>query len=121
MKSTPGSVRATPLHGQVVFMPSSRNWFSLVPEPNAEMVVAIPLDGEVGEIPGAALIQSNILARRVGIVSMSSGPKRVPNPGFRGSMREPAPCTTTDTAAGKVQNDGFFDGGASPNEDVRFM
>jgi hypothetical protein len=38
MKSTPGSDRATPLHGQVVFRPSMRNWFSLVPEPNAEIV-----------------------------------------------------------------------------------
>ena len=39
MKSTPGSARATPLHGQVKFVPSIRNLFSLVPEPNAEMVV----------------------------------------------------------------------------------
>ena len=52
MKSTPGSARATPLHGQVKFVPSIRNWFSLVPEPNADTVVAVPLDGEVGEIPG---------------------------------------------------------------------
>ena len=98
MKSTPGSVRATPLHGQVVFMPSMRNWFSLVPEPNAEIVVAIPLDGEVGDTPGAALTKSNMLARRVGIASMSSEPKRVPNPGFRASMREPVPSTTTDSS-----------------------
>ena len=43
-------------------------------------------------------MKSNMLARRVGIASMSSGPKRVPNPGFRASMREPAPSTTTDSA-----------------------
>ena len=49
------------------------------------------LPGEVGEIPGAALMESNMLARRVGIVLRSSGPKRVPNPGSRASMREPAP------------------------------
>ena len=50
----------------------------------------VPLDGEVGEIAGAALMKSNMLARRVGIVLRSSGPKRVPNPGSRASMREPA-------------------------------
>ena len=98
MKSTPGSDRATPLHGHVVFMPSMRNRFSFVPEPNTEMVVATPLDGEVGDTPGAALMKSNMLARRVGIALMSSGPKRVPNPGFRASMREPAPSTTTDSS-----------------------
>ncbi len=43
MKSTPGSARATPLHGQVKLVPSIRNWFSLVPEPNADTVVAVPL------------------------------------------------------------------------------
>jgi hypothetical protein len=53
MKSTPGSDRAMPLHGQVKFVPSMRNWFSLVPEPNADTVVVVALDGEVGETPGA--------------------------------------------------------------------
>src|SRR5688572_14451981 len=77
MKSTPGSVRPTPLHGHVVFMPSRRNWFSLVPEPNTEIVVAIPLDGEVGDTPGAALTKSHV-PRRVGVAAMSSEPKRVP-------------------------------------------
>ena len=47
MKSTPGSDRATPLQGQVVLVPSIRNWFSFVPEPNAEIVVTVPLDGDV--------------------------------------------------------------------------
>ena len=36
----------------------------MAPEPNAEIVVEVPLDGEVGEMPGAALIQSNMLARQ---------------------------------------------------------
>lgn len=84
--------------GHVVFVPSMRNWFSFVPEPKAETVVAVPLDGEVGEIPGADLRKSNMLDRRVGIVSRSSAPKRVPNPGSRASMREPAPSTTIDSA-----------------------
>ena len=39
MKSTPGSERAMPLHGHVKLVPSNRNWFSFVPEPNAETVV----------------------------------------------------------------------------------
>jgi hypothetical protein len=39
-----------------------------------------------------------MLARRVGIPSMSSEPKRVPNPGFRASMREPVPSTTIDSS-----------------------
>jgi hypothetical protein len=32
-----------------------------------EMVLFLPLDGAVGEIPGAALMNSNMLFRRVGI------------------------------------------------------
>src|SRR5438128_11721688 len=99
MKSTPGSARATPLHGQVKFVPSNRNWFSFVPEPNADTVVVVPLEGEVGEIPGVALIASNMLDRRVGIALRSSGPKRVPNPGFRASIRDPAPSTTIESAS----------------------
>src|SRR5688572_31154671 len=96
MKSTPGSDRATPLHGQVKLVPSIRNWFSFVPDPNAEMVVVVPvvvvpLPGEVGEIPGAALMKSNMLARRVGIVLMSSGPNRVLKPESLASIRVPAP------------------------------
>src|ERR1700730_9237590 len=98
MKSTPGSDRAMPLHGQVKFVPSMRNWFSLVPEPNADTVVMVPLDGDVGDTPGAALIASNMLALRVGMTLRSSCPKRVPKPGFRALMRELAPSTTTDSA-----------------------
>src|SRR5215204_6701237 len=81
MKSMPGSDRARPLHGQVKLVPSKRNWFSLVPEPNADTVVAVPLEGDVGEIPGAARIQSNMLERRVGIAWMSSTPNLVERPG----------------------------------------
>jgi hypothetical protein len=51
---------------------------------------------EVGDTPGAALMKSYILARRVGIALMSSEPKRAPNPGCRASMREPVPSTTID-------------------------
>src|SRR3954454_10651499 len=87
MKSTPGSARATPLHGQVKFVPSMRNWFSLVPEPNADTVVAVALDGDVGDTPGADLIASNMLDRRVGMVWRSSDPTRVLKPGPRASMR----------------------------------
>jgi hypothetical protein len=66
MKSTPGSDRASPLHGQVKFVPSIKNVFSLLPEPNAETLLVDTLPGDVGEIPGAALMKSNMLKRRVG-------------------------------------------------------
>ena len=39
MKSMPGSALAMPLHGHVKFVPSIRNRFSFVPEPNADTVV----------------------------------------------------------------------------------
>ena len=84
--------------GHVKFVPSIRNWFSFVPEPKAETVVTVPLDGEVGDIPGAALMKSNMLARRVGIALRSSGPNRVPNPGSRASIRGSRPSTTIDSA-----------------------
>src|SRR4051812_3100338 len=100
MKSVPGSDRATPLHGQVKLVPSIRNWFSFVPEPNADTVVTVALDGEVGDTPGAALIESNMLARRVGMAFRSSGQKRTSKPGLRASRRELAPSTTTDSATG---------------------
>src|SRR5437762_3127054 len=77
MKSTPGSDRASPLHGHVKFVPSIRKVFSLVPEPNAEILLVDTLPGDVGDTPGAALTKSNILNRRVGIALRSSGPKRV--------------------------------------------
>lgn len=66
MKSTSGSAGPKRSHRQVKFIPSIRNWFSLLPEPNADT-------------PGAALTKSNMLARRVGIELRSSAPNRVPN------------------------------------------
>ena len=111
-----------PLHGQVKFVPSIRNWFSLVPEPNAETVVTVPLDGEVGETPGAALIESNMLDRRVGIDGRSSGPKRVLNPLSRASMREPAPSTDERFRGPRqLQDSRSLDGGACPDADVLFV
>ena len=72
MKSTPGSERANPLHGHVKFVPSMRNVFSFVLDPNDDTVLFVPLAVEVGDIPGAARRGSTMLKRRVGIVSRSS-------------------------------------------------
>jgi hypothetical protein len=109
MKSTPGSERATPLHGHVKFVPSIRNWFSLTLEPNAETLVVdtlvvVAVAGDVGEMPGAERMKSNILNRPVGIVRRYSGPTRVSNPLLRASMREPAPCTVMDSATPATLN-----------------
>src|SRR4029453_4825633 len=107
MKSTPGSAAPPPLQGQVKLVPSIRNRFSLVPEPNAETLAgeaaalidgSEPLDGDVGDPPGAALMKSIMLKRRVGTARKASPPKRVLNPRFRASMRDPGPSTTTDSA-----------------------
>ena len=87
-----------PTHGHVKLVPSMRNWFSLVPEPNAEMVVTVPLAGDIGEMPGIALMASNMLVRLDGIVLRSSDEKREAKPGFLASMRDPDPWTTTDSA-----------------------
>src|SRR4029077_19003702 len=98
MTSTLGSARETPAHGQVKLVPSIRNRFSLPPEPNADTVFTVPLDGEVGDTPGAARIASNMLNRRVGMALRYSGPNRVSNPLLRASMREPDPSTVMDSA-----------------------
>src|SRR5688572_10233293 len=98
MMSMLGSARETPAQGQVKLVPSMRNRFSLPPDPNADTVVTVPLDGEVGDTPGAALIESNMLNRREGMVRRYSGPNRVSNPLLRASMREPESWTTTDCA-----------------------
>src|SRR4030095_16431528 len=104
MKSTPGSATPPPLHGQVKLVASIRNKFSLVPEPNAETLAgeaaalidwSEPLDGEVGDTPGAALMKSIVLKRRVGIARKSSAVKRVSNPLLLASMRDPGPSTTS--------------------------
>src|SRR5690349_14593860 len=98
MTSTLGSARETPAHGHVKLVPSIRKRFSLPPDPKADTVLLVPLDGEVGEIPGAALMESNMLNRRLGIARKYSGPKRDSKPLLRASMRDPAPSTTTDCA-----------------------
>src|SRR4030095_614810 len=98
MTSTLGSARDTPWHGQVKFVPSIRNMFSLTPEPHEETVLTMPLVGDVGDTPGAALIKSNMLYRRVGISLRYSVPKRVSNPLSLASMREPAASITIDSA-----------------------
>src|SRR4029453_3895140 len=99
MTSTLGSARDTPAQGQVKFVPSMRNRFSLAPEPSTDTVLTLPLDGEVGDTPGAARIKSKMLNRRVGIALRYSVPKRVSNPLPRASMREPDSWTTIDSAA----------------------
>src|SRR5215471_15373919 len=96
--SAPGSARETPAQGQVKFVPSMRNRFSLPPEPNADTVLTVPLDGDVGDTPGAALIASNMLNRRLGIALRYSDPNRVSNPLLRASIRDPAPSITIDSA-----------------------
>src|SRR5262250_23334 len=98
MTSTLGSAREMPAHGQVKFVPSIRNRFSLLPEPKADRVVDVALDGDVGEIPGAALRASNMLTRREGMALRYSWPKRVSKPLLRASMREPDPSTVIDSA-----------------------
>ena len=98
MKSMPGSARASPLHGHVKFVPSMRNVFSFVPEPNADTLLLVPLAGDVGDTPGEALTKSNMLNRLAGMALRSSGPKRVSNPLPRASIREPAPSTTNDSS-----------------------
>ena len=56
------------------------------------------------------------------MASRSSAPKRVPNPGSRASMREPAPSTTTDSARPADRQDRavLLDGGACADADVVF-
>ena len=61
-------------------------------------MLTVLLAGEVGDTPGAALIESNMLNRRVGMFLRYSGPNRVSNPLPRASMREPDPWTTMDSA-----------------------
>jgi hypothetical protein len=90
-------LRRRPLHGQVKFVPSIRNAFSLVPEPNTETLLLATLPGVVGDTPGAARIASNMLKRRIGMDSTASRPNRVSNPLFRASSCEPEPCTTSDS------------------------
>ena len=57
----PGSARASPLHGHVKFVPSMRNVFSLVPEPNADtlLVEALPGEGVMGSVAGRRVLVGN--------------------------------------------------------------
>src|SRR4030095_11631999 len=95
MKSMPGSARATPLHEHVKFVPSNRNWFSLVPEPATDIVVAVvmPLVGDVGETRGAPLSKSAKLVRLVGVARRSSNAKLVLKPPSPTSLRKPDAST----------------------------
>ena len=122
MKSTPGSDRATPLHGQVKFVPSNRNWFSFVPEPNAETVVAVPLDGDVGETPGAALIE----------VEHARPPRRESRGGLgaEAGSESAVPCFDAGSpaldherngGARRLQDKGSLDGGAYRDADIVFV
>src|SRR3954471_12256625 len=108
MMSTLGSARDTPAHGQVKFVPSMRKRFSFPPDPKADTVLTVPLDGDVGETPGAALIESNMLKRLDGIVRRYSGPNRDSTPLLRASMREPLPWTRTDSATPPTRNTTFL-------------
>ena len=98
MTSTLGSARDTPAHGHVKFVPSMRNRFSLPPDPNADTVLTVPLDGDVGDTPGAARIASNMLNRRVGMVWRYSGPNRGLEAAARALRSASPPSTTTDSA-----------------------
>jgi hypothetical protein len=60
--------------------------------------LTVPLDGDVGDTPGAALIESNMVNRLVGMALRYSDSKRVSNPLPRASIRDPDPSTTTDSA-----------------------
>lgn len=50
-----------PLQGHVKLVPSMRNAFSLTADPNTATVLTEPLDGDVGDTPGALLIRLNML------------------------------------------------------------
>src|SRR5580765_8041179 len=98
MKSMPNSDRGTPLQGQVVGNPSRRNMFSFVPDPNADTVVTVLLDGDVGDIPGIMFSALNILFLREGIPRRTSGPRTVESPLSRASMRDAGAVASTDSA-----------------------
>src|SRR6516225_2979058 len=91
--STSGCGAAPPLHGQVKFVPSSRKAFSSTPPPKTETQLLFPLEGEVGETPGAALMKSNMLYRLTGIDFICSEPNRLDSPIFHVS-REDADTAT---------------------------
>src|SRR5215467_10001930 len=116
MISTSGCGPAPPLHGHVKFEPSRRKTFSSTPAPKADTQLlfrleAFPPEGEVGDIPGASLIQSKRLNRRTGIALISSEPKRIDNPVFRVSIVDTDAATSMDSvivATRRVTSRGVF-------------
>ena len=86
------------------------------------MVVATPLEGEVGDTPGAALTKSNMLARRVGIATTIFGAE----PGAEaGVSRFDARARALDhhrcLEARKLQRGRSLDRRAGRDHDVRVM
>src|SRR5262245_38412684 len=92
-----GSARETPWHGQVKFDPSIRNAFSLTADPSIDTVLAVALEGELGETPGALRNKSKGPTRRDGVFLMKSGPSRVLRPLLSDVAFGPA-LTLTDSA-----------------------
>src|SRR5215510_13934020 len=81
--STSGWGPAPPLHGHVKFVPSRRKAFSSTPPPKTETQLLFPLEAEVADTPGVALMKSNMLYRRTGTAFICSESKRLDNPAFR--------------------------------------
>src|SRR6476620_10922314 len=96
--SVSGQGQAPPLTGDVKSVPSSSHWFSLTPDPNADMPVSSPLVGDVAEIPGALLMKSNMLNRLSGVRSSSSVSMFVETPDRLVSTMGEAPETVTVSA-----------------------
>ena len=100
-------------------VPSMRNAFSFTPEPNADTVFTVPLDGEVGDTPGAALMKSNMLNRREGIALSTPG---------RSESRRRCPAllcasrssTTNDSSTPATLVPRPLDGRSRPDADVLF-
>ena len=118
----PGSARAMPVPGAVKFVPSMRNWFSFVADPNADTVVLVPLPGDVAEIPGAILRKSDMPVRRVGIalevlVAEASRDSRVSCFHSRARSLDDDRCRE----ARQLQDRRSLDAGARPDVDVLFV
>src|SRR5262247_995124 len=94
--STSGWGAAPPLHGHVKFVPSRRKAFSSTPPPKTETPLLFPLEAEVADTPGAALMKSNMLYRRTGTAIICSEVKRLDSPIFR--------VSSDDTDAGTLMD-----------------
>src|SRR5262249_9489533 len=97
MTSTSGWGCAPPLLGQVKFVQSRRKAFSSAPPPKTDTQLLVPLEAEVGDTPGAALMKSNMLYRRTGTALICSEPKRLDNPIFRVSSDDADAATSMDS------------------------